>query len=249
MSIILPPVVGRERAILNALIDLSDSLVSDYDPLDFLFRVLDHGIPLTDAIAGAAFLHYGGSLHLVASSDENAEGVGIFEVQNTQGPAYDAFTTGAIVSFETLEHAITTWPEFGSAIAHHEWSHGYAVPMRLREHVVGAVVLFWAESPAARPSLDDEMIVKSFADVATIAVLQRREVSKVIAVNEQLNVALESRMKIEQAKGMVSQARQVPMGDAFAAIRQHARSNEVQLTVVARQIIDGELAIDALPGI
>lgn len=91
------PVGGREVSILDAFVDLADSLVADYDPLNFLYRLLDHGIPLTEADAGAVLLHYEGSLHLVASSDEDAQAVELFEVQNKQGPARDAFHDGETI--------------------------------------------------------------------------------------------------------------------------------------------------------
>ena len=101
---------GREGRIVDAFVDLADSLVADYDQLDFLYRLLEHGLPLVGADAGGVLLHYEGSLHLVASSSEASEDLEAFEVQNAQGPARDAFHTGEHVRVDNLAEASDRWP-------------------------------------------------------------------------------------------------------------------------------------------
>ena len=240
------PAGGRETSILDAFVDLADSLVADYDPLDFLYRLLDHSIPLTKAAAGAVLLHYQGSLHLVASSDEDAEAVELFEVQNEQGPARDAYQSGDIVRAASIDDAADRWPDFARAAAPYGWSSAFAVPLRLRDYTAGSFVVFWPENGHEKPSDEDAKVLRAFADVATIAVLQQRVTADVETVSNQLHTALESRIKVEQAKGMVAQETGVGVGAAFEMVRRHARSKNRRVTDVAAAITAGELDIDTL---
>ena len=237
---------GREDSILDAFVDLADSLVDDYDPLDFLYRLLDHSMPLAEAAAGAVLLHYEGSLHLVASSDEDAETVEVFEVQNEQGPGRDAFSTGEIVRVPSIIDAADRWPDFVKAAAPFGWSSVLAVPLRLREYVAGSFVVFWHENGHGKPNDEDTKVLRGFADVGTIAVLQQRATSDVETVSRQLHTALESRIRVEQAKGMVAQATGARMGEAFELIRRHARSKSKRVADVAAALTAGDLDIDVL---
>lgn len=239
------PADEREGSILDAFVDLADSLVDDYDPLDFLYRLLDHSIPLTGAAAGAVLLHYEGSLHLVASSDEDAEAVAMHEVQNKQGPARESFESGATVFVENITDSTDRWPDFVRAAAWRGWSAVFAVPLRLREHIAGSFVVFWAEGNDG-PDEEDKRLLQGFADVATIAVLQQRETAEVEAVNRHLHTALASRTKIEQAKGMIAQATGMRMGEAFDLLRRHARSTQTRIADVSASVIAGELEIESL---
>ncbi len=237
--------VGREGSILDAFVDLADSLVDDYDPLDFLYRLLDHSIPLTGAAAGAVLLHYEGSLHLVASSDEDAEAVELLEVREAPGPGREAFETGTIVQAESIAATGDRWPDFVLAAEPKGWSAVFAVPLRLRERTVGSFIVFWPHDSAG-PNDDDIRMLQGFADVATIAVLQQRETEEVEAVNRQLHTALSSRTRIEQAKGMIAQAMSLRMGEAFDLLRRHARSTRTRIADVSSAVIAGDLAIETL---
>ncbi len=245
MSPLSAPPVGREGSILDAFVDLADSLVDDYDPLDFLYRLLDHSIPLTGAAAGAVLLHYEGSLHLVASSDEDVEAVELNEVQVEQGPAREAFESGVIVHAPSIADKADRWPDFARAAATKAWSAVFAVPLRLREHIAGSFVVVWPEGHAG-PNEQDLRLLQGFADVATIAVLQQREQEEVEAVNRQLHTALASRTRIEQAKGMIAQAMSLRMGEAFDLLRRHARSTRTRIADVSAAVIAGDLAIETL---
>ena len=87
---------------------------------------------------------------------------------------------------------------------------------------------------------------QALADVATIAILQHRAAREAQVVNEQLNVALNSRILIEQAKGMVAERQALDMEQAFSALRIHARNHNLRLADVARDVIEGRLAASVL---
>ena len=84
------------------------------------------------------------------------------------------------------------------------------------------------------------------ADVATIGVLQHRAALEAQVLNEQLNHALNSRIVIEQAKGIIAERESLNMEQAFSTLRNHARSHNLRLVDVASDVIDGTLAASAL---
>ena len=208
--------------------------------------MLDHSIPLTEADAGAVLLHYEGRLHLVASSDEDAEAVELFEVQNDRGPARDAFHAGEPVRVHQMNEATDRWPKFVEAAAPYGWSSAFAVPLRLRDQVAGSFVVFWSKNGHQRPNEDDAKVLQGFADVATIAVLQQQAHADIETVNQQLHTALNSRIKVEQAKGMIAQATGTRVGEAFDMLRRHARSHNRRVFDVATAVIAGDLDIETL---
>ena len=88
----------------------------------------------------------------------------------------------------------------------------------------------------------DLEVAQALADVATIAILQHRAASEAQVVAQQLTHALNSRIILEQAKGIVAERLGLDMERSFATLRNHARSNNLRLGDVARSIIDGSLA-------
>jgi GAF domain-containing protein len=120
--------------------------------------------------------------------------------------------------------------------------------MRLRGTVIGALNLFHTEPGDMHP--DDLDTARALADVATIAILQHRASQQAHLVNEQLTHALNSRIVIEQAKGVLAERRGLTMEQAFETLRSHARRHNLRLVDLAERIIDGSTptsALDQLP--
>jgi hypothetical protein len=110
-----------------------------------------------------------------------------------------------------------------------------ALPMRLRNQVIGALNLFRAGPGPLDPA--DVRIAQALADVATIGLLQERNVRRSETVAEQLQGALNSRVIIEQAKGKLAERLSIDMDQAFTLLRDYARNTNQRLTDVARQFI------------
>ena len=116
----------------------------------------------------------------------------------------------------------------------------HALPMRLREETIGALNLFRVHPGALRaPSCASG---QALADVATIGILQERAIRRREVLAEQLQVALNSRVIIEQAKGILAERGRLDMAQAFALLRGHARSNNRRLSDLARGVVDGTTA-------
>jgi hypothetical protein len=116
--------------------------------------------------------------------------------------------------------------------------------MRLRGTTLGALNLFQVHTGEMRPA--DLAAGQALADVATIAILQHRATLEIQLLNEQLTQALNTRIVIEQAKGMIAENADVDMEQAFAILRHHARSHNLRLSDVARDVIVGTLRTSAL---
>src|SRR5438105_6417695 len=168
----------------------------------------------------------------------------LFEIQSQEGPCLDCYRTGQAVLNEDLSSSQGRWPRFAGEALAAGFRTVHALPMRLRGTIIGSVNLFHVEPGDMRPA--DIDAAQALADVATIAILQYRAAIESQLVNEQLNHALNSRVVIEQAKGMVAEQDGVDMEHAFSLLRNHARSHNLRLADVAAAVIDGTLVASAL---
>jgi GAF domain-containing protein len=180
----------------------------------------------------------------MASSSEAMRVLELFELQAEEGPCLDCYRTGRPVVNQDLDAADGRWPRFSAEVLGAGFHSVHALPMRLRGTVIGALNLFHIERGEMRQV--DLDAAQAFADVATIAILQHSAALEAQVLNEQLNHALNSRVVIEQAKGMVAEREGLDMEQAFDALRHYARNNNLRLVDVANDVIGGRLAASAL---
>jgi GAF domain-containing protein len=112
--------------------------------------------------------------------------------------------------------------------------------LRLRGNTLGAINLFQTEVDVLTPA--DIAAGQALADVATIAILHHRAAQEAQILNDQLNYALNSRIVIEQAKGMIAERESISMDAAFAQLRNHARNHNLRLVEVARDVTAGTMS-------
>jgi len=161
----------------------------------------------------------------------------LFQLQNDQGPCLDCFRAGRPVAAADLAAEAQRWPRFAAAAQQAGFAAVQALPMRLRDQVIGALNLFRAVPGAFDPA--DIRIGQALADVATISLLHERSMRLSGALNEQLQAALNSRVVIEQAKGKLAERLGLDMDQAFNLLRRQARSRNVRLSDLAQGVIDG----------
>ena len=235
----------RETTLARTLVELADTLVADFDVVDLLTLLADRCVDLLGAAAAGIMLAApGGDLRVMASSSEAMRLLELFELQAQEGPCLDCYRTGVPVASDDLTSATDRWPRFAPEALAGGFRSVQALPMRLRGTVIGALNLFLTE-PRTLPAVDVD-IAQAFTDIATIAILQHRAASDALVVNEQLSQALNTRIVIEQAKGMVSEREGLTMEQSFFALRHHARNHNLRLADVALGIIDRSLAASAL---
>src|SRR6201985_290543 len=212
----------REQQLTETFVELADTLVADFDVVDFLHGLADRCVQLlgVDA-AGLMLADQRGSLRVVASSTEQARLVALFQVQHDQGPCLECFQSGSPVYAADLASAAQRWPMLAPAVAGAGFAATQALPMRLRDDVIGAMNLFMRT-----PRRLDEAglrVGRALADVATIGLLQERNLRHQEVLAEQLRGALNSRVTIEQAKGVLAERLGLDMEGAFNLLRGQAR--------------------------
>jgi len=190
---------------------------------------------------GVLLADHHGALNVLAASTEQTRLLELFQLQNSQGPCLDCYRTGTNIQCADLSAGDARWPLFAPVARDYGFAAVHALPMRLRDEVLGAVNLFSA-SPG---DLDAETIElgQSLADVATIGIVHERTIRRREEVTEQLQTALNSRILIEQAKGSIAQRLNISVDQAFAVLRAHARSTNSKLTEVAAAVIETGLVI------
>lgn len=234
----------READVVRSLVDLADILIDDYDVVELLSGLTDRCVKLLGtSAAGVMLAGPTGDLRLIASSSETMRVVELFELQAQEGPCLDAFRTGEQVSHVNLSAGTGRWPRFATVAVEAGYRAALALPLRIRDTTIGALNLFSTEqTPMAE---GDILVARAFADLATITVLQQRAGAEVQRVNEQLMQAFNSRVIIEQAKGVIFERSGVDMAEAFSRLRAYSRSHDTHLTDVARATIDGTIDLQA----
>jgi transcriptional regulator with GAF, ATPase, and Fis domain len=225
----------------DTFVDLADTMVADFDIIDFLHMLTDRSVKLLDAsAAGVLLADPRGELRVAAASTEAAGLLELFQLQNDQGPCLDCCRTGQPVSAADLAAAPGQWPQFAMAATDAGLRAVQALPMRLRDQVIGALNLFRADPGPFDP--EAQRIGQALADVATIGLLHERNLRRSETRAEQLQAALDSRVIIEQATGKLAERLGLDMPRAFGMLRDCARNTNQRLTDVATRFIAGGTA-------
>src|SRR3954470_1266863 len=230
----------RERAVVEMFVSLADTLVDDYDVVEVLHHLVYSCVSLLDVTAAGLLLDdQRGQLALVASSSEETRLLEVFQLQNNQGPCLDCVRNRALVTSGDLESDIARWPVFVPEALAAGFRSVTAVPLRLRNEVIGGLNMFGATPRSLSDA--DLRLAQALADAATIGILQQRAVHRTSVLAEQLQLALNSRVSIEQAKGVIAERHSVSMDVAFEALRRYARDNNLKLHDVAGGVVSGAI--------
>ena len=233
----------REQALADLFVLLADTLVDDYDVVELLDRLTTACVDLLGVRAAGLLLDdQKGNLAVVASSSDEIRLLEVFQLQTNEGPCLDCFRTGTAVTSADLDAENARWPRFVAAALAAGFGSVAALPMRLRSQTIGALNIFHARAEPV--SARDQRLAQALADVATIGILQHRAAHRSSTMAEQLQHALNSRVVIEQAKGVLAERLAVDMDTAFEALRQYARSHNLKLTETAHAVTRGDIALD-----
>jgi GAF domain-containing protein len=225
----------------ETFVELTDTMVADFDIIDFLHVLTRRSVELLNvSAAGLLLADPRGELRVVAASSEAARLLELFQLQSDEGPCLDCFRSGQPVTATDLS-ADHRWPRFADAAGQAGFCAVQALPMRLRDQIVGALNLFRDTAGAFEP--DSVSVGQALADVATISLLQERSMRRRDTLNEQLQTALNSRVVIEQAKGKLAERLGIDVNQAFTVLRDQARNRNQRLSDLARAFVDGTQAI------
>ncbi len=225
-----------------AFVVLADTLVDDYDVIDLLHHLVESCTQLLAVDTAGILLSDGrGALQVMAYSTEAVRLLELLQLQTNEGPGLDCFHTGRAISASDLTETADRWPQFAPRAVQEGFRAVHALPMRLRSATIGGLNLFSTQPGPLQPG--DLRVGQALADVATIGILHERALRRSEIVTEQLQTALNNRIIVEQAVGLLAERAGLDFPDVFARLRDHARRN----SDVARGVIDGSITLATLP--
>lgn len=237
--------MARERELVETFVELADTLVVDYDVIELLYTLVNRCSLTLDATdAGILLPDPTGTLEVVASTSERSHLIGLLQLDAKQGPCLEAYYTGRIASVDDISSVRERWPLFAGLAGDLGYESMHAIPLRLRDETIGSLNLFSDRASPLPP--DDAVAAQGLADIATIGILHQRAMRESHVAREQLQHALDSRVVIEQAKGVLAQSEHLEIDEAFEVLRSRARSARRKITDVARDVVDTALG-DAVP--
>jgi ANTAR domain-containing protein/GAF domain-containing protein len=231
---------NRERDVSQAFVSLASHLAIGYDVVDLLTTLTTNCAGLLDVdSAGLLLANTGGVLHVLAASSDASRELELLQLQSEEGPCLDCYNTGEAVSIADLTEHTDRWPRFAPAAVEAGFRSVHALPLRLRERFLGAMGLFGTRPGSLNE--DDLSLGQALADVASVSLVQDKVATDSRTLAAQLQSALDSRVLIEQAKGILAQLGSLDMGSAFVVLQRHARDHNERLTNVARALVSREL--------
>ncbi|MER7568605.1 GAF and ANTAR domain-containing protein [Streptomyces sp. NPDC048523] len=234
-----------EIRLASALVEAADTLAEDFEATRYLQQVSDRCVELLDARAAGVMLIDGGrSVSLAASSRHEQVALDLLEAQRGGGPCLDSYGSGKPVPPVSIRvaHAAARWPDFTERALGHDIVTTFAVPLRCRENLLGALNVFAPTLPGTGPDDDvtsDLHVAQALADAAALGLQNRHTYARYRTLSGQLQQALSSRVRVEQAKGMLAERWGVAADQAFMALRQYARRHRLPLDQVAGAVIEG----------
>lgn len=229
-------IVTSDR-LAQLFVELADTLVADFDLIGFLHTLTEASVEVLDVqAAGLMLADQRGHLRSAAATGDVGP-LEAFELESGQGPCMDCFASGRPVTNVERGEARRRWPEFTRRAEHVGYVAVHALPLRLRGQVIGAINLYCARDSRLDPIQLD--VAQALADVATIGLLQERIIRDKTVLTEQLQSALNSRVMIEQAKGVVAERHGISPSEAFTVLRGYARGQGVSLVGLAAGVLDG----------
>ena len=237
------PTRDQQTPTATAFVEIVDILVNDFDVIDVLTQLTRRCVDLLHAkAAGILLADTNGHLCVVGASSEQIHVLELFQLQNDEGPCLDCYTSGAIVAAPDLTTQ-SVWPMFAAESVAAGYCSVYAIPLHHNDTTLGCLNLFMTSTGLLAPA--DIALAQALADVASIAVVQSHANQQPDGRAGRLDHALDSRIVIEQAKGMIAEQLTLDMHEAFKALRAHVHANNLSLTATARRLVTGTLAIVA----
>ena len=229
--------MDRYQQLASAFVALADTLTADYDASEFTQQLVDYTLTLLPVqAAGIVLGDAAGELHVVAASSEEVRLLELLQLHADAGPCLCVYRTSEPVFVDDLTEQPERWPAFAMRAVEHGFRAVSALPLRLRDERIGTLNLFRTAAGPMSPS--DAGIAQALADIAAIGMLHQRLVTHSAELAQQLQTALDTRLVIEQAKGMLAERGGIGLNEAFALLRAHARSTRRRLAELAHGVVN-----------
>lgn len=233
---------NREVWIAETLVELSETLITDFDD-NVYAGVLTARLAelLAPAEIGVAIVGLDVDEWRVTASNEQVHALVLADATQGDGPCSSCYRDGQQILNLDLAVLAQRWPRFADEVRAAGYGLACALPMTRHDETVGAIGVFDVpERPLSDPERDLALMLVA---AATIGVRQQRELLRSNRVADQLQHALDSRVVIEQAKGIVAALLGISPDDAFELLRSYARRNNRRLADVAHDTINRKLSV------
>ena len=221
----------------QALAAATASLVVDHDIAGTLTGLVSGCVDALDASCGSVMVaESSGRFELLASSGHGAAEIAMHESQHHRGPSVEAWESGTTV---VAGRDDDRWPEVASHMAQADVTGAVAAPLHWNGVAHGALTIFCGHRTDFTE--DERILVQAFADVAMLVIIHTDRVT-VRTAAQRVEQALSSRVRIEQAKGVLAQAQGLTMSEAFDELRRLADQHDVTLTEAAVSVIQAASA-------
>lgn len=212
----------------------SAALVQDYDLTGMLVRTIAEATEALDADAGGLLVtNRSGELELLSATSHAAVALETYQAFSGEGPCQECVDRQAGVGYTRAEVA-ERWPTVADLMATAGYEYVHSTPLRWRGDVLGGLNLFWAG-----PVRDLAVVVTEaqvYSDLLTLFIVNSDPVSPAQA-RERVELALEARTVIEQAKGVLAEQEDLEMAAAYLRLRQLESGSGRSLTEVARSVV------------
>jgi GAF domain-containing protein len=224
-----------ELELQSVFVSLGDALRPELDVIDTMDRVVEAATAHTSAVeAGIVLADARGALHVVGSTSERTSDVEEAQLGVDEGPCLETFRSGEPLEIPDLDQVRGEWPRFVAVADRRGFRASHTVPLTVRQQTVGALNLF-AEQTGALTD-EEAVLVQAIAQVATLALVRQRH-DREAGMPDRLQRALDSRVVIEQAKGVIAEVQRVPIDHAFGLLRTRARQSGARLAAIAEQVV------------
>lgn len=228
-------------ALRAAFRDYAEALLRRYDIGDMLYRLTDHTLEILGVDgAGVSLGFTPDDLRFVSATDDRVARMEAAQIDVGEGPCYEAFRSGEPVAVDDLMGE-QRWPEYRRHADEQTFRAVAGIPMPVGGSGIGAIDLY---STAPRDwTSDDLRTAQLLANVASGYIVNWRALDEKTTLTQQLQRALDSRVVVEQAKGMIAGRNGVDVSEAFQRLRKYSRDTQTKIHEVARQVVDGELTL------
>jgi len=225
-----------EDLLTNVLSEFARTLTGRYDVSEVLYRLAEHVIAVLGVRgAGVSVVDEHGQLRPVTGINELTLMLETVEEQFQEGPCVDAFRQGEVIVVERIEREVARWPKWATEALRRDVHGVLGLPLVVREQSIGAMNVYSGE-----PRQWDETeirVARILTDIGAGFVANASELEASQRTTQQLREALESRIIIEQAKGIISVHQQCSIDEAFRILRDHSRRHSVGLRAVAQAVV------------
>ena len=228
----------REARLGRLSVDLVNTLTTNFDLHALLDKLLNECKDLLDiSEAGLVLADEHGILHVMAATTESAGHLEALQLQANEGPAIKAFHGGEVVVVIDIKDT-TEWPRFREVALREGYRAVHAIPLRVGDNPLGAMCLF-SHTPGDLNEVD-ALAGQALADIASIGIVNYRVYSKHETIVGQLQTALNSRVLIEQAKGVIASAEEISIDEAFVRLRRFARDRGLRIQDAAERVVESK---------